>query len=87
MRLYQSRGKLGVKRRLGRRPAAADREKAASWDTHRNNFETVRDLSQVLDPGWATLMGELFVEHVRHIQPFARSGAKFREQTSTVAAV
>jgi hypothetical protein len=29
------------------------------WDTHRNNFETVRDLSQVLDAGWATLMGDL----------------------------
>jgi len=29
------------------------------WDTHTNNFETVRDLSQVLDTGWATLMGDL----------------------------
>ena len=29
------------------------------WDTHTNNFETVRDLSQVLDAGWATLMGDL----------------------------
>jgi Protein of unknown function (DUF1501) len=29
------------------------------WDTHANNFETVRDLSQVLDAGWATLMGDL----------------------------
>ncbi len=29
------------------------------WDTHSNNFETVRDLSQVLDAGWATLMGDL----------------------------
>jgi uncharacterized protein (DUF1501 family) len=30
-----------------------------NWDTHRNNFETVRDLSQVLDAGWATLMIDL----------------------------
>jgi Protein of unknown function (DUF1501) len=30
-----------------------------NWDTHRNNFETVRDLSQVLDAGWATLMTDL----------------------------
>jgi Protein of unknown function (DUF1501) len=29
------------------------------WDTHANNFETVRDLSQVLDSGWATLMRDL----------------------------
>ena len=30
-----------------------------NWDTHRNNFETVRDLSQVLDMSWATLMTDL----------------------------
>ncbi|HEY7326392.1 MAG TPA: DUF1501 domain-containing protein [Gemmataceae bacterium] len=29
------------------------------WDTHVNNFETVRELSQVLDPAWATLMDDL----------------------------
>jgi hypothetical protein len=29
------------------------------WDTHSNNFERVRDLSQVLDAGWATLMDDL----------------------------
>jgi len=29
------------------------------WDTHENNFETVRSLSQELDAGWATLMHEL----------------------------
>jgi hypothetical protein len=29
------------------------------WDTHSNNFETVRDLSQVLDAGWATLVEDL----------------------------
>jgi hypothetical protein len=29
------------------------------WDTHSNNFETVRELSQVLDPAWATLMEDL----------------------------
>jgi hypothetical protein len=29
------------------------------WDTHTDNFETVRDLSQVLDTAWATLMEDL----------------------------
>jgi hypothetical protein len=29
------------------------------WDTHRNNFERVRELSEVLDAGWATLADDL----------------------------
>jgi len=29
------------------------------WDTHANNFEQVKALSQVLDPGWSTLMNDL----------------------------
>jgi len=29
------------------------------WDTHVNNFETVKRLSQVLDPAWAALMSDL----------------------------
>ncbi len=29
------------------------------WDTHQNNFERVRELSQVLDGAWATLMDDL----------------------------
>jgi hypothetical protein len=29
------------------------------WDTHSNNFETVRDLSEVLDAGWSMLMHDL----------------------------
>jgi hypothetical protein len=29
------------------------------WDTHSNNFERVRDLSQVLDAGWASLIDDL----------------------------
>lgn len=29
------------------------------WDTHQNNFERVRNLSQVLDAGWSTLMNDL----------------------------
>jgi hypothetical protein len=29
------------------------------WDTHQNNFESVKKLSQVLDPAWATLMDDL----------------------------
>jgi hypothetical protein len=31
----------------------------AGWDTHGNNFEQVKSLSQVLDPGWTTLMKDL----------------------------
>jgi hypothetical protein len=30
-----------------------------NWDTHQNNFEKVRGLSQLLDSGWATLMDDL----------------------------
>ncbi|RUL81853.1 DUF1501 domain-containing protein [Tautonia sociabilis] len=29
------------------------------WDTHQDNFEAVRRLSEVLDPAWATLMDDL----------------------------
>ncbi len=29
------------------------------WDTHQNNFEGVKKLSEVLDPAWATLMEDL----------------------------
>jgi hypothetical protein len=29
------------------------------WDTHQNNFESVRRLSEMLDPAWATLMEDL----------------------------
>jgi hypothetical protein len=29
------------------------------WDTHQDNFESVRRLSEVLDPAWATLMEDL----------------------------
>jgi hypothetical protein len=29
------------------------------WDTHSNNFERVRELSQILDAGWATLVDDL----------------------------
>ena len=32
---------------------------AFGWDTHRNNFEGVQKLSEVLDPGWATLLEDL----------------------------
>jgi hypothetical protein len=31
----------------------------AGWDTHANNFEQVRLLSQVLDPAWSTLIKDL----------------------------
>lgn len=31
----------------------------AGWDTHANNFDQVRQLSEVLDPAWATLMSDL----------------------------
>ena len=29
------------------------------WDTHQNNFDGVKELSETLDPAWATLMTEL----------------------------
>jgi uncharacterized protein (DUF1501 family) len=29
------------------------------WDTHVNNFDGVKRLSEVLDPAWATLMTDL----------------------------
>lgn len=32
---------------------------ALGWDTHRNNFQLVQQLSAELDAGWATLMREL----------------------------
>ena len=32
---------------------------AAGWDTHANNFDQVKQLSEVLDPAWATLMNDL----------------------------
>ncbi|MSR57856.1 MAG: DUF1501 domain-containing protein [Planctomycetaceae bacterium] len=31
----------------------------AGWDTHGNNFDLVKNLSEVLDPAWATLMQDL----------------------------
>lgn len=31
----------------------------AAWDTHSDNFNRVRELSEVLDPAWATLMSDL----------------------------
>ncbi len=34
-------------------------DNALGWDTHSDNFNTVKDLSQTLDPAWATLMAEL----------------------------
>ncbi len=34
------------------------------WDTHRNNFERVRDLSRVLDAGWASLVDDLKERHL-----------------------
>ncbi len=29
------------------------------WDTHQHNFDSVKQLCGVLDPGWATLMADL----------------------------
>jgi hypothetical protein len=31
----------------------------AGWDTHLQNFETVKKLSEILDPAWAALMDDL----------------------------
>ncbi len=32
---------------------------ALGWDTHVQNFDSVKNLSEVLDPAWATLLGDL----------------------------
>jgi Protein of unknown function (DUF1501) len=32
---------------------------APGWDTHANNFDSVKRLSQILDPAWAALMQDL----------------------------
>ncbi len=29
------------------------------WDSHQNNFDAVKSLSEVLDPAWSTLMEDL----------------------------
>ncbi|MFL5338757.1 MAG: DUF1501 domain-containing protein [Gemmataceae bacterium] len=34
-------------------------QQVLGWDTHQNNFETIKKLSGVLDPAWATLMDDL----------------------------
>ena len=34
-------------------------EEANSWDTHQQNFDRVKRLCEILDPGWATLMRDL----------------------------
>jgi len=39
--------------------SSADGAMAAGWDTHQQNFETVKKLSEVLDPAWAALMNDL----------------------------
>jgi hypothetical protein len=36
-------------------------DNGAGWDTHAQNFDIVRLLSQVLDPAWGTLMSDLEV--------------------------
>ena len=36
-----------------------DGQPAIGWDTHAQNFESVKQLSGVLDSGWATLMKDL----------------------------
>jgi Protein of unknown function (DUF1501) len=36
-------------------------DNGAGWDTHSQNFDAVRLLSQVLDPAWGALMGDLEV--------------------------
>jgi Protein of unknown function (DUF1501) len=39
--------------------SSAEGGMAAGWDTHQQNFESVKKLSEVLDPAWATLMNDL----------------------------
>jgi hypothetical protein len=39
--------------------SGADQAAAAGWDTHTQNFEAVKRLSEVLDPAWSALMDDL----------------------------
>jgi Protein of unknown function (DUF1501) len=39
--------------------AGVGNNQAFGWDTHGQNFTAVRRLSEVLDPAWGTLMGDL----------------------------
>ena len=39
--------------------SGVDRSQAFGWDTHQDNFESVKKLGAVLDPGWATLIEDL----------------------------
>jgi hypothetical protein len=39
--------------------SAAEGAAGVGWDTHQQNFEAVKKLSEVLDPAWATLMDDL----------------------------
>jgi hypothetical protein len=39
--------------------AGVNNNQAFGWDTHAQNFDAVRRLSEVLDPAWATLMEDL----------------------------
>jgi hypothetical protein len=39
--------------------SSVDGRQAFAWDTHQNNFEQVKRLCGVLDPGWGTLMEDL----------------------------
>jgi uncharacterized protein (DUF1501 family) len=39
--------------------AGVNNNGAFGWDTHNQNFEAVKRLSEVLDPAWGTLMADL----------------------------
>ena len=39
--------------------SSAEGGMGVGWDTHQQNFESVKKLSEVLDPAWATLMNDL----------------------------
>jgi hypothetical protein len=39
--------------------SGVDGNQGFAWDTHQQNFESVKKLSGVLDPGWATLIEDL----------------------------
>jgi uncharacterized protein (DUF1501 family) len=39
--------------------AGLPQNQVPGWDTHANNFDSVRRLSEVLDPAWATLIEDL----------------------------
>ena len=49
----------GASRSSRSRSPSAEGAMAFGWDTHQQNFDAVKQLSEVLDPAWSALMDDL----------------------------